>query len=73
MLEELGEEWTTNKFFRLGASALLGDIERQVYHYVTGRYANAIELPWWKKIFLIKIDLFLNIEILILKNVFNLW
>ena len=45
MLEELGEEWTTNKFFRLGASALLGDIERQVYHYITGRYANAIELP----------------------------
>ncbi len=34
MLEELGEEWTTNKLFRIGASALLGDIERQVYHYV---------------------------------------
>ncbi|RMZ98893.1 deoxyribose-phosphate aldolase [Brachionus plicatilis] len=45
MKEELDEEWTTNKLFRLGASALLGDIERQVYHYVTGRYAAAYELP----------------------------
>lgn len=45
MFEELGEEWTTNKLFRIGASGLLGDIERQIYHYVTGRYANAIELP----------------------------
>lgn len=45
MKEELDEEWTTNKFFRLGASALLGDIERQVYHYITGRYAAANELP----------------------------
>lgn len=45
MLEELGEEWTTNKLFRIGASALLGDIERQIYHYVTNRYANQIELP----------------------------
>lgn len=45
MKEELDEEWTTNKLFRLGASALLGDIERQIYHYVTGRYAAANELP----------------------------
>ena len=45
MKEELGDEWTTNRLFRLGASALLGDIERQVYHYVTGRYAAANELP----------------------------
>jgi deoxyribose-phosphate aldolase len=45
MKEELGDEWTSNKFFRLGASALLGDIERQIYHYVTGRYAAANELP----------------------------
>jgi deoxyribose-phosphate aldolase len=45
MKEELGDEWTTNKFFRLGASALLTDIERQVYHYVYGRYPAAIELP----------------------------
>ena len=45
MKEELDDEWTSNKYFRIGASALLGDIERQVYHYVTGRYANAVELP----------------------------
>jgi deoxyribose-phosphate aldolase len=45
MKEELGDEWTSNKLFRLGASALLGDCERQIYHYVTGRYAAANELP----------------------------
>lgn len=45
MKEELDDDWTTNKLFRLGASALLGDIERQIYHYVTGRYAAANELP----------------------------
>jgi deoxyribose-phosphate aldolase len=44
MKEELGDEWTNNKLFRIGASALLGDIERQIYHYVTGRYANIAEL-----------------------------
>lgn len=45
MKEELGDEWTNNKMFRIGASSLLGDIERQVYHYVTGRYAASNELP----------------------------
>ena len=45
MKEELDEEWTTNKLFRIGASALLGDIERQIYHYCTGRYASSNELP----------------------------
>jgi deoxyribose-phosphate aldolase len=45
MNEELGAEWTTNKFFRIGASGLLTDIERQIYHYVTGRYAAVNELP----------------------------
>jgi deoxyribose-phosphate aldolase len=45
MKEELGDEWTTNKFFRIGASGLLTDIERQIYHYVTGRYAAVNELP----------------------------
>ena len=44
MKEELGDDWTTNKLFRLGASGLLNDIERQVYHYVMGRYANSNEL-----------------------------
>lgn len=45
MKEELGEEWTKSDLFRFGASSLLGDIERQVYHYVTGRYAASNELP----------------------------
>jgi len=42
--EELGDAWLTNALFRIGASSLLGDIERQLYHYVTGRYAAAHEL-----------------------------
>lgn len=45
MKEELGEEWTQPSLFRLGASSLLGDIERQIHHYVTGRYASGQELP----------------------------
>jgi deoxyribose-phosphate aldolase len=45
MKEELDDTWTTNKLFRIGASSLLGDIERQVYHYATGRYAASNELP----------------------------
>lgn len=39
MKEELGVEWTKPNLFRLGASSLLLDIERQLFHYVTGRYA----------------------------------
>ena len=45
MKEELGDEWMKADLFRLGASSLLGDIERQLFHYVTGRYAAAHELP----------------------------
>jgi deoxyribose-phosphate aldolase len=41
MLEELGPEWTKPKLFRIGASGLLTDIERQLRHLVYGRYANA--------------------------------
>ena len=41
--EELGNKWLCNKLFRIGASSLLGDIERQLYHYTTGRYAAAHE------------------------------
>jgi deoxyribose-phosphate aldolase len=37
--EELGNEWLNNSLFRFGASSLLGDIERQLEHYVTGRYS----------------------------------
>lgn len=39
MLEELGEEWTHNNLFRIGASSLLTDIERQIEHGITGHYA----------------------------------
>lgn len=42
--EELDDRWLNNKLFRIGASGLLLDIERQIFHYVTGRYAAAHEL-----------------------------
>jgi deoxyribose-phosphate aldolase len=41
MKEELGRDWMEPELFRLGASALLGDIERQIEHFVTGRYSSA--------------------------------
>ncbi|KAJ8245521.1 hypothetical protein GJAV_G00271630 [Gymnothorax javanicus] len=45
MKEELGDDWLSPHLFRLGASTLLADIERQIYHHVTGRYAAYQELP----------------------------
>jgi deoxyribose-phosphate aldolase len=39
MKEELGDPWTKPDLFRLGASSLLSDIERQLEHFVTGRYS----------------------------------
>ena len=42
--EELGDGWLNNKMFRIGASGLLLDIERQLFHWVTGRYAAGHEL-----------------------------
>jgi deoxyribose-phosphate aldolase len=39
MREELGEAWQTPEFFRIGASTLLADIERQLEHFATGRYS----------------------------------
>jgi deoxyribose-phosphate aldolase len=41
MLEELGEEWTKPDLFRIGASGLLTDLERQLRHLAFGRYSNA--------------------------------
>ncbi|MBG76486.1 MAG: deoxyribose-phosphate aldolase [Pelagibacteraceae bacterium] len=41
MYEELGSEWMHPSLFRIGASRLLIDIERQLYHYAVGRYANS--------------------------------
>ena len=37
--EELGPDWLQPALLRLGASRLLGDIERQLEHHVTGRYS----------------------------------
>lgn len=39
MKEELGDQWVRNDLFRIGASTLLADIERQLEHHVTGRYS----------------------------------
>jgi len=39
MKEELGIDWLSPHLFRLGASSMLADIERQLDHFVTGRYA----------------------------------
>ncbi|MFZ5669548.1 MAG: deoxyribose-phosphate aldolase [Pseudomonadota bacterium] len=41
MKEELGVEWMQPALFRIGASSLLTDIERQLEHHVTGRYSAA--------------------------------
>lgn len=45
MKEELGDEWLTKDLFRFGASSLLGDIERQLEHHVTGRYSASYRHP----------------------------
>ena len=45
MKEELGERWARPDRFRLGASTLLTDIERQIEHFVTGRYSAAHRHP----------------------------
>ena len=45
MKEELGNEWLEPSLFRLGASSLLTDIERQLSHYLTGRYAAEHHMP----------------------------
>lgn len=37
--EELGDDWLDPHLFRFGASSLLGDIERQLEHHVTGHYS----------------------------------
>jgi deoxyribose-phosphate aldolase len=41
MKEELGTRHMMPDLFRIGASSMLGDIERQLEHYVTGRYSAA--------------------------------
>jgi deoxyribose-phosphate aldolase len=39
MKEELGNSWLHAELFRLGASSMLGDIERQLEYHATGRYS----------------------------------
>ncbi len=45
MKEELGTEWQMPNLFRIGASSLLTDIERQLEFFVTGRYSAAYRHP----------------------------
>ena len=45
MKEELGREWLRPELFRFGASSLLGDIERQLEHFVTGSYSAQYRHP----------------------------
>ena len=45
MKEELGDDWLDHRLFRFGASGLLTDIERQLSHHVTGRYAAGHYMP----------------------------
>jgi len=45
MKDELGHPWLQPDLFRFGASSLLGDIERQLEHFLTGRYSAANRHP----------------------------
>ncbi len=45
MKEELGDDWLKPDLFRFGASSLLTDLERQLYHYITGHYAARHHMP----------------------------
>jgi deoxyribose-phosphate aldolase len=45
MKEELGNSWLEPHLFRLGASSMLGDIERQLEFHATGRYSARYRHP----------------------------
>jgi deoxyribose-phosphate aldolase len=45
MKEELGNEWLMPNLFRIGASSLLTDLERQLSHYISGHYAAKHHMP----------------------------
>jgi deoxyribose-phosphate aldolase len=45
MKEELGRAWLEPQLFRFGASSLLGDIERQLEHHLTGSYSAQFRHP----------------------------
>ena len=43
--DELGDRWLQPDLFRFGASSLLGDIERQLEHHVSGAYSASWRHP----------------------------
>ena len=43
--DELGDRWLQPDLFRFGASSLLGDIERQLDHHVSGAYSASYRHP----------------------------
>jgi len=45
MKEELGDAWMRRELFRIGASSLLADLERQLEHHATGRYSANFRHP----------------------------
>lgn len=45
MKDELGRDWLEPTLFRFGASSLLGDIERQLEHHLSGRYSADFRHP----------------------------
>lgn len=45
MKEELGNSWLDAHLFRMGASGMLGDIERQLEFHATGRYSAEYRHP----------------------------
>ena len=45
MKDELGRPWLEPSLFRYGASSMLGDIERQLEHFINGRYSAAYRHP----------------------------
>jgi deoxyribose-phosphate aldolase len=45
MKEELGNSWLEPHLFRIGASGMLGDIERQLEFHATGRYSAEYRHP----------------------------
>ncbi|HWQ12447.1 MAG TPA: deoxyribose-phosphate aldolase [Roseiflexaceae bacterium] len=45
MKEELGDAYISPRLFRIGASSLLADIERQIEHFVTGAYSASFRHP----------------------------
>jgi len=45
MKDELGRPWLVPSLFRFGASGMLADIERQLEHYLSGRYSATYRHP----------------------------